>query len=190
MIRLIFNEVLNKDDCTPETWRRIRIKVIHKKGDVQDAGNVRPICILPALYQLFSTLLYIRLHPKFDLCQPADQGGFRRSHQTVDHLMVYRMLEQRCREWCIPMFISTIDFTKAFDRVKHQSLWNALKHFEIDLKYIDLLKKFTDQKATVLTDKESDDFEVKRWTKQGDPSSSILLNAVLQYALEDDLKKW
>ena len=127
----------------------------------------------------------------FDLCQPADQGGFKRSHQTVDHLMVNRMLEQRCREWCILMFISTIDFRKAFDRVKHQSLWNALKHFGIDLKYIDFLKKINiDQKATVLTDKESDDFEIKRGTKQGDPLSSLHFNAVLQYALEDDLKKW
>ena len=100
-----------------------------------------------------------------DLCQPADQGGFKRSHQTVDHLMVNRMLEQRCREWSIPMFISTIDFTKAFDRVKHQSLWNALKHFEIEPEVHWSLEKIVhiDQKATVLTD--SVTFETKRGTK-------------------------
>ena len=34
-------------------------------------------------------------------------------------LMVYRVLEQRCREWGVPLYISTIDFTKAFDRIKH-----------------------------------------------------------------------
>ena len=101
------------------------------------------------------------------------------------------MLEQRCREWGVPMFISTIDFTKAFDRIKHQSLWNALKYFGLDQKYIDLLKKlYADQKATVLTDKESDEFEIKRGTKQGDPLSSLLFNTVLQNALEDDLTKW
>ena len=105
--------------------------------------------------------------------------------------MVYRMLEQRCREWCIPMFISTIDFTKAFDRIKHQSLWNALKHIGIDQTYVDVVKKLhTDQKATVLTDKEYDEFEIKRGTKQGDPLSSLLRNTVVQYALEGDLKRW
>ena len=62
-IRQIFNEVLQQKDCTPESWRRIRLKVIYKKGDVQDAGNHRSICSLPALYKLFSTLLYIRLYP-------------------------------------------------------------------------------------------------------------------------------
>ena len=35
----------------------MRIKVIHKKGDVQNVSNYRPICSLPALYKLFSTIL-------------------------------------------------------------------------------------------------------------------------------------
>ena len=141
-MRQIFNEVLNKDDCTPETCRRIRIKVIHEKKEtcrmlVMSAQIVLCLpctnCCSPHYCATGFT----------DPCQPADQGGFKRSHQTVDHLMVNRMLEQRCREWSIPMFISTIDFTKAFDRVKHQSLWNALKHFEIDPTYIDFLKIVT-----------------------------------------------
>ena len=109
MVRQIINKVLEKDDGTPETWRRMQIKVIDKKGGVKDVGNHRPICTLPALYNLLSTLLYIRFYPKLDLCQPADQGGSRRSYQTVDYLMAYSMLEQRRREWVIPMFISTID---------------------------------------------------------------------------------
>ena len=31
MVRQIFNEILKQEDCTPETWRRIRLKVIYKK---------------------------------------------------------------------------------------------------------------------------------------------------------------
>ena len=46
------------------------------------------------------------------------------------------------------------------------------------------------QEGTVLTDKESDAFPIKRGTKQGDPLSSLLFNTVLQYSLENDLKKW
>ena len=49
--------------------------------------------------------------------QPPDQAGFRPNHRCDDHLMVYRVLEQRCREWGVPLYISTIDFTKAFDRI-------------------------------------------------------------------------
>ena len=41
-----------------------------------------------------------------------------------------------------------------------------------------------------LTDKESDVFEIKRWTKQEDPLSSLLFNTVLQVAVKDDLARW
>ena len=39
-------------------------------------------------------------------------------------------------------------------------------------------------------DKESDMFEIKKGTKQGDPLSSLLFNIVLQVALKDDLPRW
>ena len=101
-IRQIFNEILRQRDCTPKTWRKIRLQVIHKKEDREDAGNYRPICSLPVLYKLFATILYARLAPSLHKVQPADQGGFRPNHQTVDHLMVYSVSEQRCREWGVP----------------------------------------------------------------------------------------
>ena len=80
MIIQIFNEVLKQEDCTPETWREIRIKVICKKGNLEDAGDYRLICTLPALYKLFSTIIYNRLYSRLDQAQPEDQGGFRRSY--------------------------------------------------------------------------------------------------------------
>ena len=95
MIRQSFNDVLRKADCSLGAWRRLRIKVIYKKGDVEEARNYR----LLALYLLFSTLLYNRLYSKLDNGQAGDQGGFRRSCQTLDHPSMYRLLEQRCREW-------------------------------------------------------------------------------------------
>ena len=51
MVRQIFNEIVKQNEFTPE---------IHKKGDVENVSNYRPICSLPALYKLFSTILYRR----------------------------------------------------------------------------------------------------------------------------------
>ena len=125
MVRQIFNEIIRQNEFTLEAWKRVK-KVLHKKGDVENVGNYRPICSLLALYKLFSTILYERLHPRLDHKQAEDQAGFRSSYQTTDHLATYRMFERRCHEWCIKMWIATIDFTKAFDSILHKSIWKAL----------------------------------------------------------------
>ena len=105
--------------------------------------------------------------------------------------MVFRVLEQRCREWGVPLYISTIDFTKAFDRIKHSAIWSSLQYYGIKPAYVRPLQRlYSQQEGTVLTDKESDAFPIKRATKQGEPLSSLLFNKVLQYSLEGDLKKW
>ena len=190
-IRNIFNDIAQQGDFTPNSWRKIRIQVIHKKGSREDPGNYRPICGLPILYKLFATVLYARLAPELHKVQPPDQAGFRPNHRCEDHLMVYRVLEQRCREWGIPLYISTIDFTKAFDSIKHSAIWKSLRHYGVKPAYVKLLQRlYSQQEGTVLTDKESEVFSIKRGTKQGDPLSSLLFNTVLQYSLESNLTKW
>ena len=65
----------------------------------------------------------------------------------------------------------------------HHPQFNLGRRIEHD--YVHLLRKlYRDQKAAVLTDEESDMFEVKKGTKHGDPLSSLLSNTVLQRALE------
>ena len=53
-----------------------------------------------------------------------------------------------------------------------------------------LHRLYCQREGTVLTDKESDIFPIKRGTKQGDPLSSLPFNTVLQFSLEGDLKRW
>ena len=190
-ITTIFNQIPQQEDFTPKSWRKIRIQVIHKKSDREDAGNYRPICSLPVLYKLFATVLYARLAPGLHRIQPPDQAGFRPNHRCEDHLMVYRIQDQRCREWSVPLYISTIDFTKAFDSIKHSARWKSVRFYSTKPAYVRILQRlYSHQEGTVLTDKESDVFPIKRGTKQGDPLSYLLFNTVLQYSLENNLVKW
>ena len=190
-IMTIFNEIATQEDFTKANWRKLRIQVFYKKGDREDAGNYRPNCGLQIQYKLFATVLYARLAPSLHRIQPPDQAGLRPNHRCEDHLMVYRVPEQRCREWGVPLYISTIDFTKAFDSIKHSALWKSLRFYGVKPAYVRLLQRlYNHQEGTVLTDKESDVFSIRRRTKQGDPLSSLLFNTVLQYSLEEDLKRW
>ena len=126
-----------------------------------------------------------------DQKQAEDQAGFRKSYQTTDHLATYRIIKQKCHEWGIKMWTATVDFTKAFDSITHKSIRDALKYCNIEHGYINLLKKiYRDQKASVQTDEESNIFEIRKGTKQGDPLSSLLFNTVLQYSLKDEIQRW
>ena len=98
MMRQLFNEIIKRNNFTPDEWKKVKSKVIHKKGDVEYVSNCRPICSLLALYKLFSTILYGRLYPMLDQKQEEDQAGFRKTCQTTDNLATYRSIEQKCHE--------------------------------------------------------------------------------------------
>ena len=191
MMRQIFNEVIKRNNFTSEEWKKVKIKVIYKKGDVEDVSNYRPICSLPAMYKLFSTKLYGRLYPMLDQNQAEDEAGFRKTYQTTDHLATYRMLEQKCQEW--------VNQNVDCDGGLHEGVRLHLPQLNLggtpvlqcrSWLRMPLEKIYKDQKASVQTDEESEIFDIQKGTKQGDPMSSLLFNTVLQYALKSVIQRW
>ena len=66
------------------------------KNETENNKEDRPICSLPALYKLLTTVLYGRLYPRLDQIESEDQARFRRTYHAMDHMTTYRMIEQRC----------------------------------------------------------------------------------------------
>ena len=96
MVRFSSNEIIKRNNFTLDEWKKVKIEVIHKKGGVEDVSNYRPICSLPALYKLFSTILYGRLYPMPDQKLAEDQAGFRTWYQGCD-MRTLRFLERTGR---------------------------------------------------------------------------------------------
>ena len=130
------------------------VSVICEKADpTKQPENYRPICSLPQLYKLFTTMIDNRLYAELGQHQCPDQAGFRKQFQTTDHLMTYRLVhqkKQRVENWHVG----------GIDRLPEGVRLNIRKQ-SISEQYICLFEKmYADQRATVLTDVEIDEIRI------------------------------
>ena len=131
---------------------------------MEEAGNYRTFLFITSVVQInFNAYLQTGFTPGLTVDNKPTREGFDAHIKTLDHLATCSLIEQRCREWGVKMWITTVDFAKAFDTIRHRSLWNALAQFAIEPQYISLQRRLcADQQATVLTYKQSDMFDKKR----------------------------
>ena len=159
-------------------------RMIEKSGDLSQPGNYRPIAILSIYYKIFSRMLYDRIQPQLDDQQAHEQCGFRPGIRIEDAIVTVENLISATNEFNIPLWIASLDLRKAFDRIQHSFLFEALREQGLsDAEVALILDMYTEQTGTVDGNVE---FPIYRGVKQGDTLSSILFNA----ALEHMFRKW
>ncbi|EYC36556.1 hypothetical protein Y032_0883g2842 [Ancylostoma ceylanicum] len=99
----------------PSQWKTSTTVLLYKKGDPQDIGNYRPICLLSVVYELFTRVVINRIERTLNEGQLCEQAGFRRGFSTIDHIHTVTRLIQVSREYKMPLCLTFIDLNKAFD---------------------------------------------------------------------------
>lgn len=113
--------------------------------------------------------------------QPPEQAGFRHGYSTIDHIHAVRQLIEKTHEYNQPLYLTLIDFEKAFDTVEKWALINSLKRCRIDHRYITLIDTlYQEATITIQTFDETKPIEVKRGIRQGDTISPKLFTNCLE----------
>ena len=83
---------------------------------------------------------------------PDVQAGFRKDRETRDQIANITWIFEKAREFHKNIYLSFIDYGKAFDCVDHNKLWKILKEMGAPDHLTCLLRNlFAGQEATVRT---------------------------------------
>ena len=78
-----------------------------------------------------------------DRIDPA-QFGFRKGRSTSQPIHIYRRIQEIHEEAGLELIAVLLDWEKAFDKVSHQGLKNALERIVLDEKYVKIIENMYD----------------------------------------------
>ena len=129
----LFHRILDTGKY-PALWSFGLIVPIHKKDDRSKVKNSRVITLLSTLGKLFTSILFNRLYDYVVQkgILKAEQGGFRKMHGTVDSIFTLKTLidkyvKSKPQKHRNLLFSCFVDFSKAFDCILPQKLFDKLR---------------------------------------------------------------
>lgn len=163
--------------------RRGVINLIPKKDlDRRHIANWRPITILNTDYKILTKAMAIRLQNPLDTLIHKNQTGFMKSRFIGDNLRLTEDALHTIKSLHPQGALAALDFSKAFDTVRWDFIYAALRWFGFGDIFIDLVKViFNDIETCVLNaGTTSAYFSPKRGIRQGCCVSPYLFNIVVE----------
>ena len=159
--------------------------MLAKKTNAKCTAGFRPVACLRILYKLYAYLLLGRIETTLDAAQPEEQHGFRSGRRIEEHLLTASLVIERALAVAMPIWIISLDLSKAFDRVDWPALWRALADQGVNPHIIwNLQCAYCEQMGQVRGDSgDSRSFEILGGVRQGCVLSARLFTAVLQWAM-------
>jgi hypothetical protein len=132
----------------PKELYYAKVATLYKKGETSKAENYRPISLLSGFYKIYMMLIRARIQREVEDIVSKAQYGFRPAKSTAHAIYIIRRLQDYAEKTRGPLYMTLLDWEKAFDKVDHDTLGYALERMGIDQKIIAALRDGYD-KATV-----------------------------------------
>ena len=191
MLYSLFSKIWEKEEV-PAQWKEGIIIKLHKKkkkkkkGDLRDCSNYRGIMLLSTPGKVLNRILLERMKEAVDPKLRDQQAGFRRNRSCADQIASLRIIVEQSLEWNSPLYISFIDYEKAFDSVDRETMWKLLRYYGVPKKIISLIRcTFQDMSCKIgHAGQLSESFEVKTGVRQGCLLSPFLFLLVIDWIMK------
>ena len=132
-------------------------------------------------------ILQVRLQQYVNHEFPEVQAGFRKGRGTRDQITNIRWITEKPREFQKNIYFCLIDYTKAFDCVDHNKLWNILQEMGIPDHLTCLLRNlYAGKEATARSGCGTTDwFQIGKGVPQGYILSPCLFNLYAEYIMRN-----
>ena len=157
---------------------------IPKKCQAIDPGDFRPITIPSLFIRHLHSILAKRLSSLISL--DPRQRGFRPTDGCSDNTTLVDLLLRHHHETYSSCYLASLDISKAFDSVSHNTIFGTLESYGLPLGFITYLKSFYQTSYTTLIGGNwiSANLYPKSGVKQGDPLSPILFKIIIDRLLK------
>ena len=151
----ICNEIFEKH-ITPTQFNTNIIIPIPKKGDKTLMTNYRGISLMSVAAKTYNRILLNRIREPLDSILRKNQAGFRKGRSCLDQIHILRRLLEGAIDKQLPIYITFIDFKKAFDYRQEnnvcysQTLWSTIKNGQRNSSHIQQLSKCSTRRRTHL----------------------------------------
>ena len=120
-----FFNVIFASGVYPVSWVRAIVFMIFKRGSRSCADNYRGISVINAIAKVHDMVLCHRLSLWF--APHREQAGAQSSRGCVEHIAALRLLTDVAGRRKRKLFVTFVDFSKAYDLVPRDKLFIILK---------------------------------------------------------------
>ena len=106
-------------------WIAAKMHTVFKRGNRASPGNYRGINIINSIAKIYDMVLSARLGQWFKPCR--EQAGSQAGRGCVEHIVTLRLLMDVARRKKLKLFVTFVDFRRAYDCVPRHKLFSVLK---------------------------------------------------------------
>ena len=176
------------ETCTwPDDWKLQEFVMLYKKGNTKECGNYRTIALISHASKILLIIILNRVKIKVEQELSDCQAGYQSNRGTIDMLFSLQILIEKIRNSEDEAFIIFIDYSKAFDSVNHNHLFDTMIKMGFPTHLVSLIAALYDnQKATIRWNGEHCDFfKIGKGVRQGCILSPHLFNIYTEQVMRE-----